>query len=79
MPAGIRGVGLVDVPSDRLRTLLRAVYREETTVPVTPASIAALGLQDWQESVLGHLRGLDAKAIHAVLVAVLAERGHAPR
>ncbi len=79
MPSGIRGVGLVDVPSDRLRTLLRAVYREETTVPVTPASIAALGLQDWQGSVLGHLRGLDAKAIHAVLVAVLAERGQTPR
>lgn len=64
-----------DVPTERLRTLLRAVYRKETTVPVTPASVAALGLQDWSEAVLGTLRDLDARAVHVVLVAVLAERG----
>ncbi len=74
-PGGaLQGVGLRDVPTERLRTLLRAVYRKETTVPVTPASLAALGLQDWSENVLGTLRELDAKAVHAVLVAVLAER-----
>lgn len=68
-------MGLKGVPTEQLRTLLRAVYRKETTVPVTPASLAALGLQDWSESVLGTLRELDEKAVHAVLVAVLAERG----
>ena len=68
-------MGLRDVPTQQLRTLLRAVHRKETTVPVTPASLAALGLQDWSESVLGTLRALDGKAVHAVLVAVLAERG----
>lgn len=72
---GLRGVGLTQVPTEQLRTLLRAVYRKETTVPVTPASLAALGLQDWSEHVLGTLRELDHKAVHAVLVAVLAERG----
>ena len=71
----LRGVGLREVPTERLRTLLRAVYRKETTVPVTPASLAALGLQDWSEHVLSTLRDLDEKAVHAVLVAVLAERG----
>ena len=70
-----RGLGLRDVPTQQLRTLLRAVYRKETTVPITPASLAALGLQDWSESVLGTLRELDDRAVHAVLVAVLAERG----
>ena len=44
-------------------------------MPVTPASLAALGLQDWSEHVLSTLRDLDEKAVHAVLVAVLAERG----
>ncbi len=67
-----------DVPTERLRTLLRAVYREETIVPLSPAGLAALGLQDWSENVLGHLRGFDARAIRAVLVAVLAERGSTP-
>ncbi len=71
----LEGVGLTGVPTERLRTLLRALHRQETTVPVTPASIAALGLQDWSESILGHLRGLPEPAIRAVLVAVLAERG----
>ena len=71
----LRGVGLREVPTQRLRTLLRAVYRKETEVPLTPAGIAALGLQDWTAGVLGTLRGLDDKAIHAVLVSVLAERG----
>lgn len=74
MTGALRGVGLRDVPTERLRTLLRAVYRKETTVPVTPPSLAALGLQDWSEYVLGTLRDLDEKAVHAVLVAVLAER-----
>ena len=68
-------MGLRDVPTERLRTLLRAVHHKETAVPVTPASVAALGLQDWSDSVLGHLRGLEEPAVRAVLVAVLAERG----
>ena len=64
-----------EVPTPRLLTLLRAVYRKETEVPLSPAGIAALGLQDWTASVLGTLRGLNDKPIHAVLVSVLAERG----
>jgi hypothetical protein len=41
---------------------------------VTPGSLAALGLQDWSEALLGTLRGLEEAGIRAVLVAVLAER-----
>ena len=69
--------GLVRVGTEQLRTLLRAVHRGETTVPVTPGSLAALGLQDWSEPLMGTLRGLDEGAVRAVLVAVLAERQHA--
>jgi hypothetical protein len=66
--------GLVTVGTEHLRTLLRAVHRKETLVPVTPGSLAALGLQDWSEPLLGNLRGLDEAAVRAVLVCVLAER-----
>jgi hypothetical protein len=66
--------GLVTVGTEQLRILLRAVHRRETLVPVTPGSLAALGLQDWSEALLGTLRGLEEAGIRAVLVAVLAER-----
>ena len=66
--------GLVTVGTEQLRTLLRAVHRKETMVPVTPGSLAALGLQDWSEALLGSLRGLDESGVRAVLVCVLAER-----
>jgi hypothetical protein len=66
--------GLVAVGTEPLERLLRAVHRRETLVPVSPGSLAALGLQDWSESLLGCLRGLDEPAVRAVLVAVLAER-----
>lgn len=66
--------GLVAVGTEQLRTLLRAVHRRETLIPVTPGSLAALGLQDWSEALLGSLRGLDEAGVRAVLICVLAER-----
>ena len=38
------------------------------------AALAMLGLQDTSPALLEHLRGLESEAVHAVLVAVLAER-----
>lgn len=67
-------LGLVTVSSDDLRTLLRVVFHAGVECPLTPAGLAAVGLQRSSDLLLGHLRGLDAKAVHAVVVAALAER-----
>lgn len=67
-------LGLVAVPTSRLEALLRAVHRQTIEVPLSAAELARHGLQDDAEALLRHLRGLDGPAIHAVLVAVLAER-----
>lgn len=69
-----RNVALVDVRTEQLRELLRGVFRETLPCPLHASALAAVGLQDWSEPILGHLRGLDRRAVHAVLVAVLAER-----
>lgn len=67
-------LGLLDVSTRALETLLRAVHHGRTEVPLTPVGLAALGLQEDANVILNHLRGLDAPAIRAVLVAVIAER-----
>ncbi|MEM9458852.1 MAG: hypothetical protein AAGF11_32035 [Myxococcota bacterium] len=67
-------LGLTTVSSEHLRTLLRAVFKQQVDCPLTPGGLAALGLQDTSTPLLSHLRGLDARAVHAVLVAALAER-----
>ncbi len=67
-------LGLVTVSTDDLRKLLRLLFRAQVECPLTPAGLAAAGLQDASEPLLGHLRGLDGKAVHAVVVAALAER-----
>lgn len=67
-------LGLVTVSSDDLRKLLRMVFRKQLECPLTPAGLASVGLQDASGPLLGHLRGLDGKAVHAVVVAALAER-----
>lgn len=67
-------LGLTSVSTDDLRTLLRAVFKRQVDCPLSPGGLAALGLQDTSPPLLSHLRGLDAPAIHAVLVATLAER-----
>lgn len=65
---------LTTVSTKNLRTLLRAVFKQEVECPLTPAALAAIGLQDASPSLLEHLRGLSSEAVHAVLVAVVAER-----
>lgn len=65
--------GLRDVKIDDLRALLAAVHRGELPCPFTRTGLAVIGLLRLADD-LGHLRGLDAKGVTAVLVAVIAER-----
>lgn len=69
-----QGMALTRVPTEQLKQLLRCVYREQIACPITPAQLAPLGFQEDSEWLMGSLRGLDAAATRAVLVAVLAER-----
>lgn len=68
------GRGLVDVPTEQLTALFRALSRGELNCPLTAWEIARHGLQSWQAELLDGLRALPADATRAVLVAVLAER-----
>lgn len=65
--------GLTHLPTRDLERLLRLVHRGELTCPIDQPALATVGLLRMVD-MLGHLRGLDAKAVQAVLVAVLAER-----
>lgn len=67
-------LGLVQVSTEQLRTLLRGLHRETLTCPLTPAGLAGHGLQDATGVILGHMRELDRPAVRAIVVAVLAER-----
>lgn len=68
------GRGLRDVSTEALIVLLRAVYRSDVTPPLTVESLTRVGLQYTAEDLLGALRGLDGRAVTAVLVCVIAER-----
>lgn len=65
---------LVRVPTADLKKALALIHHGEIQCPLTPVEIARCGLQQHMESLLGHLRGLDAAAVRAVLTAVLSER-----
>lgn len=67
-------MALTSVPTDGLKTMLRELHHERLQLPLAPAGVTALGLQDHLEAILGTLRGVDAVGTRAVLVAVLAER-----
>ncbi len=68
------GTGLSSVPTEDLRRLLRGVFRGDLPCPLDARDLARHGLQERQELLLGALRGLDLRAVQAVLVCVLAER-----
>lgn len=74
MGANAGNLGLVNVSTEQLRTLLRGVHRGTLVCPLAPALLAGHGLQDVSNEILGHMRDLDRAAVHAVVVAVLAER-----
>lgn len=65
--------GLSTVSSDALKTLLKAVHAGDLACPLTLPELTRFGLQYVAED-LNHLRGLDATAVKAVVIAVLAER-----
>lgn len=71
-------IGLTGVPTPILENLLRLVHRGEIACPLTPLTVAFAGSQSYSEAILGALRGLDAAAVRAVLVCVLAERKRFP-
>ena len=68
------GAALTHARTKSLVALLRALYREDATCPLTTQELARVGLQYAAEDLLPHLRGLDMVATRAVVVAVLAER-----
>lgn len=67
------GQGLSHISSKDLKRLLRAVHRGDVDCPINQIGLAELNLLRLGDE-LGHLRGLDARGLQAVLVAVLAER-----
>lgn len=67
-------LGLTEVSTDDLRKLLRALHRGEVTCPLTPVGLTCIGLQDAVGDLLAHVRGLERAAVHAIVVAVIAER-----
>ena len=68
------GIGLSEVSTADLKTLLRQVHRAEVTTPLNVTELARVGLQHRAIELLAHLRGLDSTAIKAVVIAVIAER-----
>jgi hypothetical protein len=70
---GIGGGGLAHVSTERLERLLRRVHDGSLECPVTHPTLLRAGLPDLVDEV-GHLAGLDARGVMAVVVAVLAER-----
>ncbi len=66
--------GLSKVSTEDLKKALRAVHREDLPCPMDVQGLALCGLQHVAQVFTGHLRGLDTRAVRAVLTAVLAER-----
>jgi len=66
--------GLTEVRDEDLKRLLREVHRGEARCPLSTGELTRVGLQRSSAELLGVLRGLDATAVKAVLVAVIAER-----
>ena len=67
-------LGLTAVSTEQLRTALRGLHRQTLACPLTVVGLTAHGLQDVAGPLLGHLRGLEAGGVRAVVVAVLADR-----
>ena len=65
--------GLRAVRTDDLKAILRAVHRGELPCPITQTGLATTGLLRLGDD-LELLRDLDARAVKAVLIAVLSER-----
>lgn len=71
------GQGLTAARTEDLTTLLKWLHRGDLQAPIDTMGLARVGLQHCAGPLLGHLRGLDKRAVQAVVVAVLAERNNA--
>jgi hypothetical protein len=67
-------LGLTDVAVVDLEKALRTLHHGDLDVPVSPIGLARVGLQHCAAPLMHVLRDLDKRGIHAVLVAVIAER-----
>lgn len=67
-------LGLSDVPTKGLKTMLRQLHQDALPFPLTVSAVVAMGLQDHLAAVMHLMRDLDKAGTRAVLVAVLAER-----
>lgn len=67
------GAGLTGLTTTDLERLLRALHRGELKCPIGHAELHVAGLSYLVDRI-ELLRGLDERAVRAVLVAVLAER-----
>lgn len=70
------GTGLTLVTTEDLRRVLARVHDGSLECPITHPRLLRAGLPKLVDQ-LGHLVGLDARSVQAVLVAVLAERAAA--
>jgi len=66
--------GLTNLSLEELKRLLGFIHRNEVEFPLTAQRIACIGMQHKHQTLMNALRGLDAKAIRAVVVCVIAER-----
>jgi hypothetical protein len=69
--------GLTRVRTEHLIELLRRLHRGTLEAPFDQAALARAGFLGIADE-LHHLRGLDQKAVTAVVLAVLAERRRRP-
>ena len=67
------GAGLKDVSTEDLKIVLARVHDKSLECPITHPRLLRAGIPKLVDS-LGHLHGLDARAVQAVIVAVIAER-----
>ena len=74
MPPAMLHNALVRVPTEDLKRLLALLHRGELQCPLTPVEVTRCGFQIHMDALLGHLRGIDASGVRAVLTAVLLER-----
>jgi hypothetical protein len=70
------GPGLTHLTTAQLERLLKAVHREQVNCPLEATEVHLAGLSDVADR-MDALRGLDQRAVKAVLVAVIAERRRA--
>jgi hypothetical protein len=65
--------GLTRVSTEDLKAVLRRVHDGSLECPITHPRLVVAGMSKLIDD-LGHLNGLDARSVQAVLVAVIAER-----